>query len=91
MKLRITNTKCGPKDLCFVQDVVYCGQNWVPRVDTVSAKTKAAFHPIIYWPILDLSWLMLGVNPFQVTVARDTTPPTICSCVTITTVIFTML
>lgn len=59
-----------------------CGQNRVPRVDENTARTKADFYPIISRPKLELSWLMPGVNLSQVTAARATAHPTICSCVT---------
>lgn len=46
-----------------------------PRVNTVCARTKAAFQPIIWWPNLDLSWLRPGVKLIQVLLALDAALP----------------
>lgn len=47
------------------------GKSQAACVDTVCARRKAAFQQIIWWPDLDLSWLMPGVKVLQVLLALD--------------------
>ncbi len=49
----------------------YAGKRQAPRVDTVCTSRKAAFQQIIWWPDLDLSWLMPRVKLLQVLLVRD--------------------
>lgn len=56
----------------FFKNTVQCVS---PRVNTVCARTKAAFQPIIWWPNLDLSWLWPGVKLIQVLPALDAALP----------------
>lgn len=50
-------------------------ESQAPRVDTVCARRKAAFQQIIWWPDLDLSWLIPGVKLLQVLLALDAALP----------------